>query len=175
NSIMELDHDPINSSSPPHSSSFNKATVVTDPFTTPVRNSNSSSPKQQQSLVQKKLKRSFRIYCDNCFKCFFRRLTFTPDGALLITPSVVIKCSPILYKLRNFPTRLHSPSLSPLSPSISPLPSKINNNMNFSSNSQQQPSTSTSSPLFAIPYRMIYAVATEDTLFIYDTQQYSPL
>ncbi|CAJ0836930.1 5106_t:CDS:2 [Entrophospora sp. SA101] len=84
---MELDHDPINSSSPPHSSSFNKATVVTDPFTTPVRNSNSSSPKQQQSLVQKKLKRSFRIYCDNCFKCFFRRLTFTPDGALLITPS----------------------------------------------------------------------------------------
>nr|CAG8457315.1 13736_t:CDS:10 [Entrophospora candida] len=177
-------------------------TVITDPFTTPVRNSNSSSPKQQQSVVQKKLKRSFRIYCDNCFKCFFRRLTFTPDGALLITPSgqyqtdlfnnddseeeeekllllsgngIVIKCSPILYKLRNFPTHLHSPSLSPLSPSISPLPSKINNNMNFSSNSQQQPSTSTSSPLFAIPYRMIYAVATEDTLFIYDTQQYSPL
>ena len=29
--------------------------------------------------------------------------------------------------------------------------------------------------MFALPYRMIYAVATQDAVYVYDTQQASPL
>ncbi len=31
------------------------------------------------------------------------------------------------------------------------------------------------SPAFALPYRMVYAVATQDAVLVYDTQQQTPL
>jgi chromatin assembly factor 1 subunit B len=37
------------------------------------------------------------------------------------------------------------------------------------------PANSSPTPAFALPYRMIYAVATQDAVFVYDTQQMTPL
>jgi chromatin assembly factor 1 subunit B len=32
-----------------------------------------------------------------------------------------------------------------------------------------------STPVFALPYRIVYAVATQDAILVYDTQQQTPL
>ncbi|KAM7322327.1 hypothetical protein ACRRTK_019168 [Alexandromys fortis] len=64
--------------------------------------------------------RSFRMFHDDSMKSFFRRLSFTPDGSLLLTP--------------------------------------------------EEPSPE----LVSLPYRMVFAVASEDSVLLYDTQQPFP-
>ena len=114
-------------------------------------------------------------------------------------PAIAVKCSPIFYNLRQGtkptnhitidtasnseeipllpdpilpshtstfmepPPLMHSNSVSDSRPTSSPKPS------------DSDPSTPTLVPAFALPYRMIYAVATQDTVFVYDTQQTIPL
>ncbi|EST05920.2 WD40 repeat [Kalmanozyma brasiliensis GHG001] len=233
-------------------------------------------------------KASMRLYGDENFSGFFRRLSFSPDGGLLVTPSglfdppppsaspsvnlspmkspatltpataaaatshpstspqlgpanksavylyargnltrsnapiavlpghktatLVVRFSPILYELRKTPrtssdgddegiaphptipleagkqktvslrtessTAAFSPSLGstpskdPLAPSASPSqPEKI---------SPHVPRQDARSPprgisVFGLPYRMVYAVATQDSVWIYDTQQAGPI
>ena len=36
-------------------------------------------------------------------------------------------------------------------------------------------STQGPTPVFALPYRIVYAVATQDAVLVYDTQQMTPL
>ncbi|KAK2048126.1 WD repeat domain-containing protein [Colletotrichum somersetense] len=182
------------------------------------------------------------LYANETLSSFFRRLTFTPDGSLLLTPagqyqtqhnsegsakptfevtntvyiytrgginkapiahlpghkkpSVVVKCSPIFYTLRTSPpvtkhitidtsssedpipalpdpvskptgnTSVMDPPPPPTSvPESSPVPSKV------------EPSVATPGPkaAFALPYRMIYAVATQDSVLLYDSQQQTPI
>ncbi|CAG8447556.1 10998_t:CDS:2 [Ambispora leptoticha] len=159
-----------------------------------------------KTTPSKPFSKSFRMYCDETLKSFFRRLAFTPDGSLLLTPaalyrnsttqnevqqttrihkeaknavylylrnklnkmpiaclkgfeksSICVKCSPVLYKLRviessSFPSEIDA-SLSKMSITEKNNPSKF----------------------LDLPYRIIYAVATQDAVFIYDTQQLSPL
>ncbi|XP_005548777.3 chromatin assembly factor 1 subunit B isoform X2 [Macaca fascicularis] len=61
--------------------------------------------------------RSYRMFHDDSMKSFFRRLSFTPDGSLLLTPGV---------------------------------------------------------ELMTLPYRLVFAVASEDSVLLYDTQQSFP-
>lgn len=50
-----------------------------------------------------------------------------------------------------------------------------------STTSTRAPETGTSTPphgpppAFALPYRIVYAVATQDAVYVYDTQQQTPL
>lgn len=114
-------------------------------------------------------------------------------------PSIAVKCSPIFYTLRQQikptnhitidtasnseeipllpdpivpqhtstfmepPPLLHSGSVSDSRPTSSPKPS------------DGDPTTLTPPPAFSLPYRMVYAVATQDTVFVYDSQQTIPL
>ncbi|XP_047576050.1 chromatin assembly factor 1 subunit B isoform X4 [Lutra lutra] len=68
--------------------------------------------------------RSYRMFHDDSMKSFFRRLSFTPDGSLLLTPD--------------------GPS--------------------------QEPGVE----LVHLPYRLVFAVASEDSVLLYDTQQPFP-
>uniref|UniRef100_A0A3Q1LNX5 Chromatin assembly factor 1 subunit B n=1 Tax=Bos taurus TaxID=9913 RepID=A0A3Q1LNX5_BOVIN len=63
--------------------------------------------------------RSYRMFHDDSMKSFFRRLSFTPDGSLLLTPE---------------------PGME----------------------------------LVSLPYRLVFAVASEDSVLLYDTQQLFP-
>ncbi|KAF9948289.1 hypothetical protein BGZ72_009782 [Mortierella alpina] len=162
--------------------------------------------------------KSFRLYHDETLTSFFRRLSFTPDGAMLLTPagqykapihkqnaqrddesgtvsqpleletrntvyvyarrdfnkgpiahlpghkkpSVAIKCSPVLYELRE---QLQPPSQG----------------SNYQRRSQQaaQGDGKHEKPkppsVFGLDYRFVYAVATQDSILIYDTQQTAAL
>ncbi len=227
---------------------------------------------------------SVKLYGDEGFTNFFRRLTFSPDGALLLTPaghfedpsvipnkssnpsskkedppiqsakkpsgdggsssssvfiysranlakppiaqlpghksaSVAVRFSPVLYELRpnvtaprsaadaktivleagkeqvvdlnvvpdaltitQSPTSISvTPSLqstnsAPYLPPPSPAPSASSNRARTPSREGHGNTTSpTTASVFALPYRMMYAVATQDTVIIYDTQQAGPI
>lgn len=173
------------------------------------------------------------LYHDEALFTFFRRLTFTPDGSLLLAPAgqfkqgteglpkdelintvyiytraglakppvahlpnqkktaVAIKCSPVIFKLRdtqkptihktlepptdelvNLPPLVEEPSDSETKPSdIEPT--------NINKDSGDQPAnggtTSGAADAFKLPYRIVFAVATGDSVIIYDTQQSTPL
>ncbi|KAK9344040.1 hypothetical protein V1522DRAFT_355456 [Lipomyces starkeyi] len=197
-----------------------------------VRRSPSPSPAMPLPAVRQfdSPKLSYRmaqLYHNEGLTSFFRRLTFTPDGSLLLTPAgqfkystpsgleettntvyiytraglnkppvahlpslkkpaIVVKCSPVKYKLRQakMETRhitidtsaadgLSIPALSeshdphdPHDPLQTP-PKSIPSTTPTASTGKQQ--------AFVLPYRVIYAIATQDSVFIYDTQQTSPL
>ena len=148
-----------------------------------------------------------KLYGDDRCTSFFRRLDFSPDGALLATPAglfpstpdehgkattattsaiyiygranlfrantpiaalpghkstaVVVRFSPILYGLR--PTSQHTKTDDPLHVA--------------GEDHDESLSASASVPVSVIglPYRMVYAVATQESVWIYDTQQAGPL
>ncbi|KZF26218.1 chromatin assembly factor 1 subunit B [Xylona heveae TC161] len=90
-------------------------------------------------------------------------------------PSIAVKCSPVYYTHRqnSKPTRHIVVDTSsaeeemptndvPAADTSKPLDGEAN-------------STSAPPPAFALPYRMVYAVATQDAVLVYDTQQQTPL
>ncbi|KAG4413406.1 hypothetical protein IFR04_013465 [Cadophora malorum] len=112
-------------------------------------------------------------------------------------PSVVVKCSPVYYTSRKAspPTKHITidtssedtmsalpepavqsimepppflPQTDPSGPTSSPKPKPLEVDTNSSA-------TTGPTMAFSLPYRMIYAVATEDSVLMYDTQQQTPL
>lgn len=118
-------------------------------------------------------------------------------------PSVVVKCSPIFYTTRKSapPTKhitidtssadtmaaLPEPAIIQKLPAYSvmeppPLVPQASDISASSSSPKSKPSepeinAATAGPAmaFSLPYRMLYAVATEDSVLMYDTQQQTPL
>ncbi|PHH73702.1 hypothetical protein CDD80_3627 [Ophiocordyceps camponoti-rufipedis] len=193
-----------------------------------------ASPKPHSTAVK-----NASLYANETLTSFFRRLTFTPDGSLLLTPSgqyqtqvqadkdakptyeiintvyiysrgginkppiahlpghkkpsVVIKCSPTLYTLRqSSPSTKHiTMDTSSAEEPLGPLPDPVSKPSSTPSMMDPPPppgSAAMDSPArlinaagdasmsgprsaFALPYRMVYAVATQDAVLLYDTQQ----
>ncbi|KAF2755212.1 WD40 repeat-like protein [Pseudovirgaria hyperparasitica] len=199
--------------------------------------------------------RNAALYQNETLTSFFRRLTFAPDGSLLLTPagqyktlhptlqdsaktsediintvyiytraglnkppiaylpghkkpSIAVRCSPIYYTLRSgatatkqitidtssaedeisalpepaLPPKAPTPSSAmeppPLSSATSPSPSASMTASSPKPSEPEPPVSSTSAgpqSAFNLPYRMVYAVATQDAVHVYDTQQMKPL
>ncbi|KAM3583713.1 Chromatin assembly factor 1 subunit [Umbelopsis sp. WA50703] len=137
---------------------------------------------------------SFRLFQDENLVSFFRRLGFTNDGALLVTPAGVYKQTnddndmetdeasnhgdstsknetqnTIYVYARNSVTQqpvafFGNYSKAAIAIKCSPIKYQLR-----SKNGITKPSR------FALPYRMVFAVATQDSVFVYDTQQSKPL
>jgi chromatin assembly factor 1 subunit B len=180
-----------------------------------------------------------KLYRDELATNFFRRLTFAPDGSLLLTPAgqiedsyypmplmgdgdripgpkggdgkageaskstvyiysranlsrppiahlpghqsttVAVKFSPIFYELRNV--------IGPPSEPRKIIIDKKNPDVHVSLSMPPPPPPSSTDPItkekigaapasmFALPYRLMYAVAAQDSVLLYDTQQTGPL
>lgn len=185
------------------------------------------------------------LYANETLTSFFRRLTFTPDGSLLLTPagqyqtqhqneggkptyevintvyiytrgginkapiahlpghkkpSVAVRCSPVFYTLRQSPptTKHITIDTSSAEEPIPALPEPLSKPSPAPSIMEPPPPPATSDaaavpkslsletpvagsggpgpkPAFALPYRMVYAVATQDSVLLYDTQQQTPI
>lgn len=118
-------------------------------------------------------------------------------------PSIAVRCSPVFYTLRHGqkPTTQITidtasaddaipalpdpvvPSKSPSNPSAMDPPRPASAIMP-SPNELARPTSSPKpndgdsvgpTPAFALPYRVVYAVATQDAVLVYDTQQQTPL
>ena len=112
-------------------------------------------------------------------------------------PSVVVKCSPVYYNIRKAPPPTKHitidtcsaegpiPSLPepavPKSPHpVMEPPPPVHGSDAFSPKSKAlevETNAASAGPTvaFSLPYRMVYAVATEDSILLYDTQQQTPL
>ncbi|EGE06862.1 chromatin assembly factor 1 subunit B [Trichophyton equinum CBS 127.97] len=140
------------------------------------------------------------IYANETFNSFFRRLTFAPDGSLLFTPAGQYKVSlaghndkvvediintVYVYTRAGFnkppiahlpghkkPHQAHSPDIFGLIFREEAFP--LSRTLLFPT-AMEPPSKHPIPPVFALPYRMVYAVATQDAVLVYDTQQQTPL
>jgi chromatin assembly factor 1 subunit B len=196
-----------------------------------------------------------RLYGEEGVTRFFRRLTFSPDGSLLLTPagqvedqlfrgspmmasrslshdgtegnsiprprvtvdggkptvyiysranlarapvahlpghktaSVAIRFSPVFYDLRTGSTSVETtePKLitldradtAPIHVSLSmpppPLPNKEDKETLEKEKSNEADQEKSLGSVFALPYRLLYAVACQDSVLLYDTQQAGPI
>ncbi|KAK0091062.1 hypothetical protein PV326_003810 [Microctonus aethiopoides] len=117
--------------------------------------------------------KTIRLFHDDTFKSFFRRLTFTNDGLLLIVPSGIIEPeesterplnATIIFSRHNVKEPIMIlPTLD--EPTIAVRCCPVNYELR-----DDGPVS-----IIALPYRMIFAVATQKSVFLYDTQQLSPI
>jgi chromatin assembly factor 1 subunit B len=117
-------------------------------------------------------------------------------------PSVAVKCSPVSYTLKQGvqPAKNITLDTSSAGEMFPPLPDPVVSNTSSTSQPPMDPPSSTPTgeaskpraspksaehagseaqssapPVFALPYRIVYAVATQDAVLVYDTQQQTPL
>jgi chromatin assembly factor 1 subunit B len=174
------------------------------------------------------------LYLNETLTSFFRRLTFTPDGSLLLTPSgqyqsqfvgdkdikptyeitntvyiysrgginkppiahlpghkkasIAVKCSPVVYTLRPVAVKTKTITIdTSVEEPLQSLPEPVSKTSSFmepppppnapvdADKSEADVSSPGPIPVFSLPYRIVYAVATQDSVLLYDTQQKSPL
>ncbi|ONH68566.1 Chromatin assembly factor 1 subunit B [Cyberlindnera fabianii] len=119
--------------------------------------------------------RSSMLYQTESLRSFFRRLSFSPDGSLLLAPAGIYKSS---AEDKDEPTNtvyIYTRQGLNKAP-IAQLPGfkKPALAISFSPIFYELDSTSTSNA-FQLPYKMIYAVAAADTVHIFDTQSTTEL
>ena len=141
------------------------------------------NPSESQTSIEE---RNVRLFHDDTFQSFYRRLDFSPDGELLVIPSGVleidgetsIKSCTYVFSRENFlKPVLYLPAkdisiavrFSPIKYELRPIPRQGG----IEEAVPGQPWTRYQT-LFALPYRMIYAIATKNSVVFYDTQQAEP-
>lgn len=130
---------------------------------------------------------SFRLYHDENLVSFFRRLSFSPDGALLITPAGLNKLTDTSTIPSNGVNEIDEngeelSNCAYIYPRNTMLKYPIGLIGNYPKPSiairwcpmlfQKRRNMTTA---FALPYRMLYATASQDSVYIYDTQQSRPI
>ncbi|XP_045441181.1 chromatin assembly factor 1 subunit B isoform X2 [Pipistrellus kuhlii] len=119
--------------------------------------------------------RSYRMFHDDSMKSFFRRLSFTPDGSLLLTPAGCVESgenvtnTTYLFSRKNLKrpvAHLPCPGKATLAVRCCPV--------YFELRPEAETDGPAPGPLVRLPYRVVFAVASEDSVIFYDTQQLLP-
>ncbi|XP_060944917.1 chromatin assembly factor 1 subunit B [Limanda limanda] len=118
-----------------------------------------------------------RIFHDDSMRSFFRRLSFTPDGSFLIVPAGCVEIGENIMNttyifsrksLKRPIAHLPCPTKATLAVRCCPVYFELRTKKGEDGSEQPLPNT------FQLPYRMVFAVASEDSIFLYDTQQTLP-
>ncbi|XP_011213514.2 chromatin assembly factor 1 subunit B [Bactrocera dorsalis] len=115
-----------------------------------------------------------RIFHDDTLQTFFRRLCFTPDGKLLLTPAGVAEKDDVAQSLhttyafsrhafRQPAIVLPCPGQYTVAVRCCPILYRL-----------RPHKADVNPPVVPLPYRMIFAVATRSSVYFYDTQQRQP-
>ncbi|KAM6448372.1 chromatin assembly factor 1 subunit B [Liasis olivaceus] len=120
--------------------------------------------------------KSYRMFHDDSMKSFFRRLTFTPDGSLLLVPAGCVESgenvmnTTYVFSRKNLKrpiAHLPCPGKATLAVRCCPVYFEPRSAHNKEETSQKIGLTN-------LPYRLVFAVASEDSVLFYDTQQTFP-
>uniref|UniRef100_A0A2D4I4A4 Chromatin assembly factor 1 subunit B n=1 Tax=Micrurus lemniscatus lemniscatus TaxID=129467 RepID=A0A2D4I4A4_MICLE len=120
--------------------------------------------------------KSYRMFHDDSMKSFFRRLTFTPDGSLLLVPAGCVESgenvmnTTYVFSRKNLKrpiAHLPCPGKATLAVRCCPVYFELRSACNKEETSQKIGLTN-------LPYRLVFAVASEDSVLFYDTQQTFP-
>ena len=110
-----------------------------------------------------------RLYGDDRYSGFFRRLGWSPDGSLLAAPSGQFNAGKLTGSIYIY-GRASLSSATPLA--VLPGHKCVTLVVRFSPILYELRGGARA---FSLPYRMVYAVATQESVWVYDTQQSSPL
>ncbi|XP_062061212.1 chromatin assembly factor 1 subunit B [Lepus europaeus] len=122
--------------------------------------------------------RSYRMFHDDSMKSFFRRLSFTPDGSLLLTPAGCVESgenvmnTTYVFSRKNLKrpiAHLPCPGKATLAVRCCPVYFELRPVVD-TDQSVHEPGME----LMDLPYRLVFAVASEDSVLLYDTQQPFP-
>ncbi|XP_044757850.1 uncharacterized protein LOC123316005 [Coccinella septempunctata] len=119
----------------------------------------------EHNLYEKEVK----YFHDDTFKSFFRRLSFSPDGSILIVPSGLIvpdegksiNCTYIFAVETNLPAAI-LPTVKQCSTVVRCCPI-------YFELREDGPE-----PYINLPYRILFAIGTDHDIILYDTQQKAP-
>jgi len=135
-----------------------------------------------------KEERSYKLFHDDTLKTFCRRLSFSPDGTILFTPCGLLELQSdapagpdsgelVVKKERkinatfafsrctNFARpALYYPSADRYSIAVRCCPILF----------ELRTQSVTNPSAYGLPYRMVFAVATQNAVLLYDTQQSAP-
>jgi chromatin assembly factor 1 subunit B len=137
---------------------------------------------------------SIRLFHDDTMKSFFRRMSFSSDGNFLITPSGCLELvsqtnetsslkttntSYIFLRTTNWqkPVLCLPHDRPSVAASFNPIKFQLNSKEEEDKNkndNDQAPPPPLPPKLFSLSYRYVFAIATEDSVFIYDTQNLDP-
>ncbi|GAA6093273.1 chromatin assembly factor 1 subunit B [Tachysurus ichikawai] len=121
--------------------------------------------------------KNFRMFHDDSMRSFFRRLTFTPDGSFLLAPAGCVETgenvtnTTYVFSRKSFKrpiAHLPCPAKATLAVRCCPVYFELRTKKLEDGSVQPLPNT------FQLPYRLVFAVASEDSIFFYDTQQTLP-
>ncbi|XP_023669541.2 chromatin assembly factor 1 subunit B [Paramormyrops kingsleyae] len=121
--------------------------------------------------------KNYRMFHDDSMRSFFRRLTFTPDGSFLLAPAGCVEAgenvtnTTYVFSRKSFKrpiAHLPCPSKATLAVRCCPVYFELRSRKGEDDSAQAPPST------FALPYRLVFAVASEDSVLLYDTQHRLP-
>ncbi|XP_068186294.1 chromatin assembly factor 1 subunit B [Antennarius striatus] len=121
--------------------------------------------------------KQFRMFHDDSMRSFFRRLSFTPDGSFLLAPAGCVEIGENVINttymfsrkgLKRPIAHLPCPSKVTLAVRCCPVYFELRSKKGEDGSMQTLPN------IFQLPYRMVFAVASEDSIFLYDTQQALP-
>ncbi|XP_037645457.1 chromatin assembly factor 1 subunit B [Sebastes umbrosus] len=119
----------------------------------------------------------YRMFHDDSMRSFFRRLSFTPDGSFLLAPAGCVEIGENIINttyifsrksLKRPIAHLPCPSKATLAVRCCPVYFELRTKTEEDGSVQALPN------VFQLPYRMVFAVASEDSIFLYDTQQTLP-
>ncbi|XP_047420822.1 chromatin assembly factor 1 subunit B isoform X1 [Sciurus carolinensis] len=122
--------------------------------------------------------RSYRMFHDDSMKSFFRRLSFTPDGSLLLTPAGCVESgenvtnTTYVFSRKNLKrpiAHLPCPGKATLAVRCCPVYFELRPVVEADQGSREP-----AVELMSLPYRVVFAVASEDSVLLYDTQQPFP-
>ncbi|KAF5903092.1 chromatin assembly factor 1 subunit B, partial [Clarias magur] len=121
--------------------------------------------------------KNFRMFHDDSMRSFFRRLTFTPDGSFLLAPAGCVETgenvtnTTYVFSRKSFKrpiAHLPCPAKATLAVRCCPVFFELRTKKLEDGTVQPLPNA------FQLPYRLVFAVASEDSIFFYDTQQTVP-
>lgn len=134
-------------------------------------NGSSKTLENAESLKQGKM------FHDETMPSFFRRPSYSPDGSLLLVPAgrldfgdQVVNTTYVFTRASPNKPVLYLPSPQKASVAVRCCPILFELRQENADSVQDKPVKS----LFKLPYRMVFAVATLDSVLLYDTQQTAP-
>uniref|UniRef100_A0A182WJ33 CAF1B/HIR1 beta-propeller domain-containing protein n=1 Tax=Anopheles minimus TaxID=112268 RepID=A0A182WJ33_9DIPT len=117
--------------------------------------------------------KTVRLFHDDTLQTFFRRLCFSPDGNLIVTPSGMAEIEGVAKPLNTTYIFTRNSLRQPCF--TLPSPDQYTVAVRFCPvYFQLRPHAENKPPLIPLPYRMVFAVATKSSVYLYDTQQAAP-
>lgn len=115
-----------------------------------------------------------RLFHDDTLKSFFRRLSFSPDGQILVTSSGIMEAIDEQNKNKHSTNVSHVFARKSFTKPVLYVPSLDQYSVAVQFSPVLYKLREETKSVFDLPYRMVYAIATSSSILLMDTQHAAP-